>query len=111
MANLDDIQNIEVCELEEQVNEIAKLSGISITNVKKVLIAQRRHAQQNLRLGRGYNIKGIVKILPKEKAGEIALSGVVSQAVVRPTIIRTLRLEESPADKVNKNRITDEDLE
>jgi len=111
MANLDDIKNIEVCELEEQVNEISKMSGISMTNVKKVLIAQRRHAQQILRLGRGYNIKGIVKILPKDKAGEIALVGIVSQAVVRPAIIRTLKLEESPTSKVDKNRITDEDLE
>lgn len=107
----ENLKDIEYCDLEEQVEAISNLSGFSKNAVRNILIAQRRHAQTELRLGKAYNIKGIVKILPKEKGDEIVLQGVVSQSVVRPTIIRYINLMESETDKIDKNRISEDYLD
>ena len=89
---------IRTCELDEQVEYLSKASGISKDKIRTILQHQRRHVQNKLKLGYGYNLKGIVKIMPKRKGEEIILYAKVAQAVQRPNQIRYIEANKSPQE-------------
>ena len=94
---------------QEQIEDLANATGLSKQAVKRFLQAQRQLAQDKMRLGECYNLKGIVKIEPKERGNEIVLSATVAQSVVRPLSIRTIGTE-STLDVIEDRTVEDEDF-
>ncbi len=94
---------------QEQIEDLAKATGLPKHVVKRFLQYQRQFAQDKMRLGLAYPLKGIVKIEPRPKGDEIVLTATVAQSVIRPVTIKYLS-EESVLDEIEKNTIEDEDL-
>lgn len=94
---------------QEQIDDLVNATGLSKQAVKRFLQAQRQLAQDKLRLGESYNLKGIVKIEPKSRGNEIILSATVAQSVVRPIIIKTIGTE-STLDDIENRTVEDDDL-
>lgn len=98
-------------DLEEQVEDLSANTGIAKHIIRRILVQQRKMAQSKLTLGYGYNLPGIVKIFPEEKAGKIQLRAVAAQAIVRPRLIRYCEMNKK-YDEVNEPElITDDDFE
>lgn len=111
--DVDTFSNIEYImtyDLEDQVNDLAEATGMGKHVIRRLLKFQRRFIQEKLRLGYGVNLKGIVKIMPKEREDGIILTSQVAQSVVRPACIKKIPANMSPDDILKENMIEDEEL-
>lgn len=97
-------------DLNEQVEDLAKVTGMGKHTIRRVLKHQRRLMQDKLRLGYGVNLKGVVQIVPQERANGIVLTSTVAQSVIRPITIKTIAPETTHKDILTENMIEDEDL-
>lgn len=94
---------------QEQIDDLSEATGLSKQNIRRVLQYQRQLAQDKLRLGIAYNLKGVVKIDPKMRGDEVILSATVAQSIVRPITIQTIGLE-SPEEELEKYLVEDEEF-
>lgn len=108
---MDDMGYIEEYSLDEQIEDLAKVTGLGKHVIRRVLKYQRRFAQEKMYLGYAYNLKGIVKISPKQKGDGYVLSASVAQSVPRPGVIRRREFFKNKDDEIRENMIEDEDLE
>ena len=106
----NNIEYVIMYDLEEQVEDLAKVTGLGKHVIRRLLKSQRVLIQDKLRLGYGVNLKGVVQIIPKERADGIYLSSAVAQSVVRPINIKTIEANVNPNDLLKENMIEDEDL-
>jgi len=104
------MEYIEVYDLEEQVEDLSKATGIGKNIIRRVLKFQRDFVQDKLSMGYSVNLKGIAKIEPKKRGNNIVLTAQVAQSVVRPTIIRNREMFKDSDEDIKKNMIDDEDL-
>lgn len=107
---LEEIEYTLMYELKEQVEDLSKATGVAKHIIRRILKQQRVLAQNKMKLGYGYNLKGIVSVTPKERNGGIELVAKVAQSVSRPVVVKKIKAFENPEEKLYENMIEDEEL-
>ena len=97
-------------DLNEQVEDLSKATGVAKHIIRRILKQQRVLAQNKLKLGYGFNLKGVMVAEPKERNGGIELVAKVSQAVQRPITIRKVKAYEKLEDRLTENMIEDSEF-
>ncbi len=98
-------------DLEEQVEDLSKSTGLGKHIIRRVLIQQRKLTQNKLALGYGYNLPGLVKIYPEQKGSSIQLKAVAAQAITRPQLIRYCEVYKTYDEMNEPEVIIDEEFE